>query len=151
MCWTWNLVPKQGKCGALGTVTYRPKPSPQGKMTSKGFWTWNLWFELLYSYIRHLAHNQFSSAAQLCPTLCKPMNHTMPGLPVHHQLLEFMQTHVHQVGDTFQPSHPLSSPSPLGPNPSEHQGHFGRVKSSHDRFWQIIIYIELVCEHRMSE
>ena len=56
---------------------------------------------------------QFSSVAQSCPTLCDPMDCSMPGLPVHHQLLEFTQTHVHQVGDPFQSSHPLSSPSPL--------------------------------------
>ena len=56
--------------------------------------------------------NQFSSVAQSCLTLCNPMNHSMPGLPVHHQLLEFTQTHVQWVGDAIQPSHPLSSPSP---------------------------------------
>ena len=53
---------------------------------------------------------QFSSVAQLCPTLCNPMNRSTPGLPVHHQLLEFTQTHVYRVGDAIQPSHPLSSP-----------------------------------------
>ena len=57
----------------------------------------------------------FSSVAQLCPTLCDPMNCSTPGLPVHHQLLEFTQTHVHRVGDSIQPSHPLSSPSPPDP------------------------------------
>ena len=62
---------------------------------------------------------QFSSVAQSCPTLCDPMNHSMPGLPVHHQLPEFTQTHVHQVGDAIQPSHPLLSPSPAAPNPSQ--------------------------------
>ena len=56
---------------------------------------------------------QFSSVAQSCPTLCDPMNRSTPGLPVHHQLTEFTQTHVHQVSDAIQPSHPLSSPSPL--------------------------------------
>ena len=61
-----------------------------------------------------------SSVAQSCPTLCNPMNRSMPGLPVHHQLPEFTQTHVHQVGDAIQPSHPLSSPSPPDPNPSQH-------------------------------
>ena len=55
---------------------------------------------------------QFSSVAQWCPTLCEPMNNSMPCLPVHHQLPEFTQTHVHQAGDAIQPSHPLSSPSP---------------------------------------
>ena len=67
---------------------------------------------------------QFSSVAQLCPTLCDPMNRSKPGLPVHHQLLEFTQTHVHRVSDAIQPSHPLSSPSPPAPNPSQHQGLF---------------------------
>ena len=59
---------------------------------------------------------QFSSVAQSCPTLCNTMNHSMPGLPVHHQLPEFTQTHVHRVSDAIQPSHPLSSPSPPAPN-----------------------------------
>ena len=64
------------------------------------------------------ARVQFSSVAQLCPTLCDPMNHSPPGLPVHHQIPEFTQTHVHRVGDAIQPSHPLSSPSPPAPNRS---------------------------------
>ena len=67
---------------------------------------------------------QFSSVAQLCPTLCDPMNHSTPGLPVHHRLLECTQTHIHQVGDAIQPSHPLSSPFPPVPNPSQHQSLF---------------------------
>ena len=61
---------------------------------------------------------QFSSVAQLCPTLCNPMNRSTPGLPVHHQLPEFTQDSVHRVGDAIQPSHPRSSPSPPAPNPS---------------------------------
>ena len=61
---------------------------------------------------------QFSSVAQSCPTLCDPMNRSMPSLPVHHQLPEFTQTHVHRVSDAIQPSHPLSSPFPPAPNPS---------------------------------
>ena len=67
---------------------------------------------------------QFSSIAQLCPTLCDPMNCSTPGLPVHHQLPEFTQTHVHQVADAIQPSHPLLSPSLPAPNPSQHQSLF---------------------------
>ena len=63
----------------------------------------------------------FSSVAQSCPTLCDPMNCSTPGLPVHHQLREFTQTHVHRVSDAIQPSHPMSSPSPSAPNPSQHQ------------------------------
>ena len=64
---------------------------------------------------------QFSSVAQLCPTLCNPMNRSSPGLPVHHQLLEFTQTHIHRVGYAIQPSHPLSYPFPPAPSPSQHQ------------------------------
>ena len=75
---------------------------------------------------------QFSSVAQSCLTLCHPMNRSMPGLPVHHQLPKFIQTHVHQVSDAIQPSHPLSSPSPSAPNPSQHQSLFQWVNSSHE-------------------
>ena len=67
---------------------------------------------------------QFSSVAQLCPALCDPMDCRMPGLPVHHQLLELAQTHAHRVGDTIQPSHPLYSPSPPAFNLSQHHGLF---------------------------
>ena len=70
------------------------------------------------------AGHQFSSVTQSCPTLCNHMNRSTPGLPVHHQLLDFTQTHVHRVGDAIQPSHPLASPSPPAPNPSQHQGLF---------------------------
>ena len=75
---------------------------------------------------------QFSSLAQSCPTLCDPMNHSTPGLPVHHPLPEVTQTHGHWVGDAIQPSHPLSSPFPPAPNPSQHQGLFQWVNSSHE-------------------
>ena len=67
---------------------------------------------------------QFSSLTQSFPTLCDPKNRSTPGLPVRHQLPEFTQTHVHRVGDAIQPSHPLLSPSPPAPNPSQHQGLF---------------------------
>ena len=75
---------------------------------------------------------QFSSVAQSCPTLCDPINRSTPGLPVHHQLLEFTQTHVHWVDDAIQPSHPLSSPSPPAPNPSQHQSLFQWVNFLHE-------------------
>ena len=75
---------------------------------------------------------QFSSVAQSCPTLCNPMNCSTPGISVHHQLPEFTQTHVHRVSDAIQPSHPLSSPSPPAPNPSQHQSLFQWVNSSHE-------------------
>ena len=73
----------------------------------------------LYLYIVHIV--SVSSVAQSSLTLCNPMNHSTPGLPVHHQLLEFTQTQVHRASDAIQPSHPLSSPSPPVPNPSQHQ------------------------------
>ena len=73
---------------------------------------------------------QFSP--QSCPTLCDPMNHSMPGLPVHHQLPEYTQIHIHRVSDAIQPSHPLSSPSPSAPNPSQHQSLFQWVNTSHE-------------------
>ena len=74
---------------------------------------------------------QFSSVTQSCPTLCDPMNRSMPGLPVHHQLLEFTQTHGHRVRDAIQPSHPRSSPS-SAPNPSQHQSLFQWVNALHE-------------------
>ena len=73
---------------------------------------------------------QFSRS--VVPTLCDPMNRSTPGLPVHHQLPVFTQTHVHQVSDAIQPSHPLLSPSPPAPNPSQHQSLFQWVSSSHE-------------------
>ena len=75
----------------------------------------------IYSSFISFSSIQFSSVSQSCPTLCDPMNHSTPGLPGHHQLPEFTQNHVHRVGDAIQPSHPLSSPSPPAPNPSQHQ------------------------------
>ena len=76
---------------------------------------------VFYRMLLHLNSVQFSSVAQSLPTLCDPMNRSMSGLPVHHQLPELTQTHVHGVSDAIQPSHPLSTPSPPAPNPSQHQ------------------------------
>ena len=87
---------------------------------------------LLYYNPYDIQFIQFSSITQSCLTLCDPMNRTMSGLPVHHQLLESTQTHVHRVGDAIQPSHPLSSPSPPATNPSQHQGLFQWVNSAHE-------------------
>ena len=86
---------------------------------------------------------QFSSVAQLCPTLCYPMNCSTPGLPVHHQLPESTQTHVHWVGDAIQPSPPVS-PSPPGLNLSQHQGLFQWVSSLH----QVAKVLELQLQHQ---
>ena len=74
---------------------------------------------------------QFSSVIRPCPALCDPMNCSMPGFPVHHQLLKLAQTHVHRVSDAIQPTHPLSSPSPPAFNLSQHQDLFQGVSSSH--------------------
>ena len=86
---------------------------------------------------------QFSSVAQSCLTLCNPINHSTPGLPVHHQLSEFTQTHVHRVSDAIQPFHPLSSPSPPAPNPSQHQSLFQWVNSPH----QVAKVLEFQLQH----
>ena len=84
-------------------------------------------------YVQIVANlSQFSSVAQSCLTLFDPMNRSMPGLPVHHQLPEFTQTHIHQVRDSIQPSHPLLSPSPPAPNPSQHQSLLQWVNSLHE-------------------
>ena len=93
--------------------------------------------------------HQFSSVAQSCLTLCDPTKHSTPGLPVHHQLPEFTQTHVHWVGDAIQPTHPLSSPSPPAHNPSQHQGLFQWVHSSHQvaKYWSFSISIIPSNEH----
>ena len=85
-----------------------------------------------------------SSVAQSCLTLCDSMNRSTPGLPVHHQLLEFTQTHVHWVGDAIQPSHPLLSPFPPALNLSQHRGLFKWVSSSH----QVAKVLELQLQHQ---
>ena len=92
---------------------------------------------------------QFSSVTQSCPTFCEPMNRSTPGLPVHHQLPEFTQTHVHRVGDAIQPSHPLSSPSPSAPNASQHQI-FSSESTLHMRwpkYWSFSFSISPSNEH----
>ena len=92
---------------------------------------------------------QFSLVAQSCPILCDPMNCSVPGLPVRHQLLEFTQTHVHWVGDAMQPSHPLSSPSSPALNLSQHQGLSKWVSSLHQvaKIWSFSFNISPSNEH----
>ena len=86
---------------------------------------------------------QFNSVAQSCPTLCDPMNCSTPDLPVHHQLSEFTQTHVHRISDAIQPSHPLLSPSPPALNLSQHQGLLQGVSSLH----QVTKVLEFQLQH----
>ena len=93
----------------------------------------NLWtFIDLSGTPRYIRSDHIRSVTQSCPTLCDPMNCSTPDLPVHHQLPEFTQTHVHRVSDAIQPSHPLSSPSPPAPNPSQQQGLVQWINSSHE-------------------
>ena len=92
---------------------------------------------------------QFISVTQSCLTLCDPMNHSMPGLLVHHQLPEFTQTHVHRVGDAIQSSHPLSSISPPAPNPSQHQGlsNESTLRMRWPKYWSFSFSISPSKEH----
>ena len=112
-------------------------------------WLWHLFYvstALPFSPIpppTHTHRQWFSQSVQLCPTICDPMNHSTPGLPVHHQLPESTQTHVHRVGDAIQPSHPLSSPSPAL-NLSQHQGLFKWVSSWH----QVAKVLEFQLQHQ---
>ena len=101
--------------------------------------------KLFFSFFnRNSVLVQFSSVTQSCLTLCNPMNRSMPGLPVHHQLLEFTQTHVHWVSDAAQPSHLLSSPSPPALNLSQDQGLFQWVSSLH----QVAKVLEFQPQHQ---
>ena len=98
----------------------------------------------LVQELRSHRSDQIRSVDQSCPTLCNPMNRGTPGLPVHHQLPEFTQTHVLWVGDAIQPSHPLSSPFPPALNLSQHQGLFKWVSSSH----QVAKVLEFQLQHQ---
>ena len=96
-----------------------------------------------------MKYSQFSSVAQPCLTLCDPMNCSTPGLPVHHQLPEFTQTHVHRLGGAIQPSHPLLSPSPPAPNPSQHQSLCSEstLRMRWPKYWSLSISISPSKEH----
>ena len=124
-----NILRAWCPCGG-GTVQ---GPVPQG---TEGWVSFLLLLPLASSpgppLAPFLAFSSVSVVAQSCPTLCDPMNRSTPGLPVHHQLPEFTQTHVHWVNDAIQPSHPLSSPSPPALNLSQHQGLFKLVSSLHE-------------------
>ena len=95
-------------------------------------------FQVMWGFLQ-----QLSSVTQSCPTLCDPVNCSTPGLLVHHQIPEFTQTHIHWVGDAIQPSHPLASPFPPAPNPSQHQNLFQWVNSSHE----VAKVLELQLQH----
>ena len=102
------------------------------------------WLSHWKKYVITFLRIQFSSVTQSCPTLCDPMDCSMPGFPVHHELLELTQTHVHWVGDAIQPSSLLSSPYPPAFNHSQHQGLFKWVSSSH----QVAKGLEFQLQHQ---
>ena len=115
--------PRQEYCNSLPFSSPGDLPNPGIKSTSLRWQVDSLLQSHQGSPIFYCSV-QFSSVTQSCPTLCDPMNCSTPGLPVHHRILAFTQTHVHRVGDAIQPSHPLSSPSPPAPNPSPASGSF---------------------------
>ena len=127
---TWLLITETSWCIYLFLIEWL-----KDSYALRFFWTSSLevlalkFLSILNCYIMIV---QIRSVTQSCPILCDPMNHSTPGLPVHHQLLEFTQTHAHRVSDAIQPSHPLSSPSPLVPSPSQHQRLFQWVNSLHE-------------------
>ena len=141
-CASWGCLPAFRWCisfiGSWASMGHGPNFTSILCKSDSGWgekqrWTWFL--VLVPSWLYKLGEQfnlsgpqypsvQFSSVAQSCPTLCDPMNLSTPGLPVHHQLPEFTETHIHRVSDAIQPSHPLSSPSPPAPNLSQHQSLF---------------------------
>ena len=132
-------VPHLGPCGLTLLSSLRPVgPGQESYPPNTLGLLWWIWEKLALSFDFYLLEWVFSSVAQLCLTLCNPMDCRTPGFSVHHQLLEFTQTYVHHVSDAIQPSHPLSSPSPDF-NLSQHQGLFKWVISSH----QVVQVLEL--------
>ena len=132
----WNLSPVLLTLGCLETALCiiqglaRFEQSLYTTWSSLIFPLW--WLHYTLSLGSSSQSVQFSAVPQSCPTLCDPMNRSTPGLPVHHHLPEFTQTHVYWVRDAIQPSHPRSSPSSPAPNPSQHQSLFQWVNSSHE-------------------
>ena len=140
--WKWKVKVKSlSRVGLLATSwTAAHQAPPSTGFSRQEYWSWVPLFNPVFLRLnmKHLKipnEQSISSVnwvTQSCPTLCDPMNHSTPGLPVHHQLPEFTQTHVHQISDAIQPSHPPSSPSPPALNPSQHQSLFQWVSSSHE-------------------
>ena len=127
---------------------HEPEIEPMSPASHGRSLTLGPWAKCLRA-IRFFEVVQFSSVTQSCLTLCNPMNCSTPGLPVRHQLPEYTQTHVHQVGDAIQPSHPLSSPFPPAPNPSQHQIR-SKESTLHMRwpkYWSFSFSIILSKEH----
>ena len=119
--WVWSLILEDTTCCRATKPEHHSYWACALEPGSK-YWT----------HVLQLRKPTHPRTLQSCPTLCHPMDCSMPGLSVYHQLPEFTQTHVHRVGDAIQPSHPLLSPSPPVPNPSQHQSLFQWVTSSHE-------------------
>ena len=125
-------VPYLGPCGLTLLSSLRPLgPGQESHPPNALSLSWWIWEKLALSFDFYLLEWVFSSVAQSCLTLRNPMDCCTPGFPVHHQLLEFTQTHVHRVSDAIQSSDPLSSPSPPAFNLSQHQGLYKWVSSLH--------------------
>ena len=124
----WDFPGKNTGVGSHFLLQGSSRPRDQTCISCNGRWTLHHWAP--WEAQKHTSA-QFSSVAQSFPTLWDPMDCSTPGLPVHHQLWEFTQTHVHRVCDAIQLSLPLSSPSPPALNLSQHQGLFQWVSSSH--------------------
>ena len=138
------IIPTKLKTYCLSSISLCPTLNHEYII---GIWQGKAEWEGMYSFfgnIPHARYIQFSSVTQSCPTLCNPMNCSMPVLPVHHQLPEFTQTQVHWVGDAIQPFHPLSSPSLPALNLSQYQGLFKWVSSSH----QVAKVLEFQLQHQ---
>ena len=145
----WRRWREVGSIPGLGSSRGKGNGNPlqdscieksKGQRSLTGYSTWGH----KESGMTEQLSNTVSSVTQLCPTLWGPMNCSTPGLPVHHQLQEFTQTHVHWVSDAIQPSNPLSSPSPPALNLSQHQGLFKCVSSSH----QVAKVLEFQLQHQ---
>ena len=130
--WVYDgtLKERLGMEGATGYTKVETEIMTNTIRDPSGLFLWKPKRKVPKRKIIRVSSVQFSH--QSFPTLCNPVNLSTPGLPVHHQLLEFTQTHVHPVGDVIQPPHPLSSPSPPAPNPSQHHSLFQWVNSSHE-------------------
>ena len=118
LAWKISWTEEPGELQSIGSQRVRHK--------------WATTTYLLHTLNLHIPSDHFSSVTQSCPTLCYPMNRSAPGLPVHHQLQEFTQTHVHRVSDDIQPSHPLWSPFTPAPNSSQLRSLFQWVNSLHE-------------------
>ena len=135
--WPWSTKWSMSRLTEFCQENALVIPNTLFQQHKRRLYTWTRWSTLKSDWLYSLQSKmeklyKFSSVTHSSPTLCNPMNRSTPGLPVHHQLPEFTQTHVHQVTDAIQPSHLLSSPSPPAPSPSKHQSLFQLVNSSHE-------------------